>query len=715
MGIITYGALVDLVRRDAPPIPIADDSVGISYPRAASDTFIEPSLEYDSVPGAQVLLIDAPAAVGKSTLAKHLASSAGTVRWDLATTQVGANGFTGGLTKAMGPESVATVLRDLSTGRRTVLVDALDEAHLRSGYQNLEAFIRDIAGSVAGSPAITVVLLARVETAVVVRLMLEAAGATVSTARLDYFDEESANRFLDRRLTVHWANQGRPAVHHRNPAVYRSAVDGVFGFVFACLGVGREDAWRAEAVRSFLGYAPVLEAIADYLAVDNIQALVQEIESASTEIRGRDSGPWRFLMRVIDSIVARETDKVIPVMRTSLADVAATADFDDWGILYLHDEQVDRVLRRTFRIERFSDHTPTVPQRFRDEYERVLDPVADQHPFLADARRFANLVFQEYAFAWALVRGAGSVSRTVTSTIRAASYLPSPLLGRFLIALSPRSGEGSPTIAPEFVGLLFDSLSASAVRSGDVLFWLLNTSANETRGQIVTQEGGIDEVQFIVDQNRSDPVRFWRSLSNADVTVSGGVLLGIPGQTLTLGPFVSLQTDLLDVQAAEIVVVGDSDSYVELFADQQLNTDPNTRLKVYTEGEFGVSWEPLVHPWFQYAVERPDTESQSAAQAVFPDLVRILRQFRKHRRGQFARKRELIDNVIVGRDHSDRSIERANLVAFLLDRGVLGVSGGFYVLDLDPLGMTWEDVKRQQITEAAADLLAEFVAAQAPL
>lgn len=185
-------------------IPIVDRRVGIQY-ATRSEAFVPPPIETDDDLGsAQVVLVVAPAAVGKTTIANEIAAVSGAPIWNLAATQVGSNSFVGGLAQCFGANELMPLFANLGAGRGLVVLDALDETHLRSGYQNLEAFIQDIAQVVRESPSPSVVILARVETAVVAQLMLELAGC----AGHPYIWSISTSRALGASLIVVWPSIG---------------------------------------------------------------------------------------------------------------------------------------------------------------------------------------------------------------------------------------------------------------------------------------------------------------------------------------------------------------------------------------------------------------------------------------------------------------------------------------------------------------------------
>ena len=56
--------------------------------------------------------------------------------------------------------------------------------------------------------------------------------------------------------------------------------------MYECFGSTADDPWSGEYVRSFLDTHPVLEAIADYLTVDNLQTLLVNWRKPRSSIVG---------------------------------------------------------------------------------------------------------------------------------------------------------------------------------------------------------------------------------------------------------------------------------------------------------------------------------------------------------------------------------------------------------------------------------------------
>ena len=156
--------------------------------------FVEPTIkEILRVGRPAVILIAARGAVGKTTLGREIARRTGTHLWALGLVQVGHRYLEGALAAAYGDQNFSTVATELSHGKRAVVLDGLDEALLRAGDANFDAFLDSLARrfkTVGESPSL--VLLGRTLAAERVWDYLIGKGVQVSFYEIDYFDRPSA-------------------------------------------------------------------------------------------------------------------------------------------------------------------------------------------------------------------------------------------------------------------------------------------------------------------------------------------------------------------------------------------------------------------------------------------------------------------------------------------------------------------------------------------
>lgn len=111
------------------------------------------------------VLLSAPGAAGKSSLAKYIAHRFNALYWNLAKVKVGTNSFAGSILNAVGAPKYSEFIADLNVGNVLLVIDAFDEAEIISGRKMLNGFIADISDSLSAHTMPTVFLLARTETA----------------------------------------------------------------------------------------------------------------------------------------------------------------------------------------------------------------------------------------------------------------------------------------------------------------------------------------------------------------------------------------------------------------------------------------------------------------------------------------------------------------------------------------------------------------------
>ena len=140
---LSFAEFMELLPSEGGAPPLVSSGIGVDYVSDANPCFVEPSLSAGHPVRADtsVILLSAPGAVGKSTVASELARRTHATLWNLAQFQVGSNTFTGTLTRAFGAASGA-VLTGLASGKSLVVLDAIDEAAVRAGSQNRGGPIR---------------------------------------------------------------------------------------------------------------------------------------------------------------------------------------------------------------------------------------------------------------------------------------------------------------------------------------------------------------------------------------------------------------------------------------------------------------------------------------------------------------------------------------------------------------------------------------------
>ena len=103
------------------------------------DYYVEPLLSYiesginSEYNQANIILISAPGATGKSEMTKNLSNELNIPVFDLGKHDaVGANSFIGMLYKTVSPMAMGKILTDLASNKYTIIIDALDEGSTKT-------------------------------------------------------------------------------------------------------------------------------------------------------------------------------------------------------------------------------------------------------------------------------------------------------------------------------------------------------------------------------------------------------------------------------------------------------------------------------------------------------------------------------------------------------------------------------------------------------
>lgn len=568
---------------------------GLSRISASNPCFVEPDLliETEIMPDkTSVVLLSAPAAVGKSTVAAELALHCSASLWDLSKIRVGSNTFIGTIYAAYDTFGHG-VLKRLEGGNFLFILDALDEAQVRAGSANFDAFIDDLV-SLLKEPRTkpVLVLLARSDTADWIELKFMVENVPYARLQIANFNKPQAVEFIDKRLDVIRENQHLHPVHHQQRDPYVQARSRLFSLILNLLGVPDDHTWGDSRINSFLGYAPVLEALTDYLNVPNFHILSQELENEPSAAHD----PWHFLAEIVSKLLVRESKKMRDALRSSLETEAGRLGWSDWDELYTNREQCSRVLELSLGLPHVQvEQGP--PGQLADEYESKMRLSLPQHPFLAEGSLFANIVFKEFLYAWGITKGYPQLAQGLRKVMRdrQAPYLPSQLFSRFALM----SDVGAvPVLDGLDFGALYDSILTRTEIANDLSISIYQDGDVMRFSATVDQEGGGEiECELL---NTGEGIHIWRQLKRADIDIDAPAEIGLSGQRFSLGPSVTLSCSRLTVTCDDLEV--DASEPIQLSTNLYNPGSQNLRILVRkgAPASLAAFWPDISYPWVSY-------------------------------------------------------------------------------------------------------------------
>lgn len=695
---------------------------------------LSPRRDVDTPQFPRVLVVSAPGAVGKSTLARQLSHTATAPYWDLAQYgPVGQGTMGGAFLATFGFTGMASVQSALTSGQLAIVIDALDEARVKVNESAFEAFVRDIAATARTAPGVSFVVLGRNQIAETTWLILTDSAVDVGFYVIEPFDREEAVEYVDRRVTRLDQNAAQRVRTHAEP--YRAARDLLLDGLEQAIAGSQPNAASSAEARDFVGYAPVLDAVSVLLAGEtNLGQLRARL--ASEADGGVGSGqvdrPVALLRTVVNHILEREHGtKLVANIKPALQAVASQSGWANWNQLYTVEEQCERLVAHLLGT-RYRPST-MLPVQVANQYEQQIASFLPEHPFL----REGNSVFVSFLFARAVLRG--TQTSAVEAYLSGKEYRPSRLFADFYF-LETRQAEDSPiSLPPQHVGLLYDALLAGesdrlAVRT-TIEGAIEDDGAPTSPGTIVegefeivdlttldAEEPRVSSRLFEMAVTQSDTLRFRRYLRDAIVVAPCVVELGSATDEFEIGPAVNIRAGTIRLSASKIIAGGrtknrrlgeEHDDSVVLEAD---HLESSVIERPVAHVTLSVSWPGCdAFPWSAHATEPGVTfRHDPRLHDAYRRFRRILMTLRSHSKGSLARVKHKIDHARVLQGAVGEQLLRQ-----LVGDGILVLRGNFYHLDpkrADTLTeMSWMELRRGRSSDRLQTYLRKFVDANTAL
>lgn len=675
----------------------ADSEKKLRVPISDNKPFIEPAFDRDEIVGfhnPHAILISAPAAVGKSTLAETLAARTSSLLWDLGGFSVGDYFFTGQLADSFGPDQLNPMIDAIRAGQTTLILDSADEALVRVGTISFEAAMTNLASIIQRPSSYSdrehispqLVVLGRPDTIEDVRAILHKNSITSETIHVSFFDQTSAEEFV--HLKARPGSGG--GVAGRELTTF---LRNFFEITMNALGVSE---WSD--CDSFLGYAPVLDALAKFYTIQpNPIKTLSEIQKSQN-----DSHVWELLCGIVRTILERETEKF----------ASSFGESDERRIRFAEDVYPPEAQIRLL----LSDDSPEnaieppaedyyKPEWFLDELPLKLRNQFREHPFssASDSSRanpllcFSSVVFRDYAIA-SLIGG-----RSCDDLDRVLEYWldprvsPSPFLLQFCMHMHGDEAQ----IPVEALAPLVDS-HAVTFNSGDRLEIAVfsDESLGDSKTKVVelTLQGDSGHPNTLLSTLQFGAhIELSRSISRATVVAPGTNVMFGPGlQDFTIGPDVTIICGYLEAESVELRVKGGSANPSRIAADGIRGT---TRRISGTAGNgLRIEVPKVAYPWEQFASRANQDGSQWRYEYWIGLIVRrTVKWFVKGNNGKIG-KRVGINypiegmDAILGKGRASRAFHD-----FCVERGYISQDSKLYYINIP--GVNVQSIDRNDLDD----------------
>lgn len=388
------------------------------------------------------VLFSAPGATGKSALAKHIANRFDALYWDLPKVKIGTNSFAGSILNAVGAAKYSEFIGDLNAGDMLLVIDAFDEAEIVSGRKMLNDFLADISNSLTNYVIPSVFLLARTETAQYIASFCANNDIPVVHYEIGFFGEDAAKDFIIKSVS----GKNSPS----KPDI--ECAESYYNVIKQNI--------TAEECASFLGYAPVLEAISTHIKENsNRQKMISELSTQRDCVS--------IIMKILDDLLDREqTKKVVPAFWGKCME--SHPEFTEWDKVYSAKEQLVRVIYYIlFRDSSYTNYPlDFLPPQLVDDYQAVLDSFLQQHPFVRTVTEavspnrnidFTGPAFRDYSLAKIILdSNSEALADMYFEESHSQSYFPSQIFFDCYMKISGNA------IAPNHIAYVYDSFKAKA-------------------------------------------------------------------------------------------------------------------------------------------------------------------------------------------------------------------------------------------------------------
>ena len=602
---------------------------------------------------SKVLLFSAPGATGKSALAKYISYSKKALLWDLSKDKIANHSFTGMLVDTLGADMFSSFTGGLLNGTSVLVIDALDEAEMISGRTALETLLTDIRTFVKDAQSPSVILCARTETAHYVSefYLREDQDLPVAHYEIGFFEDTNAVEFLEKKIS------DKKVI---TPAI-KEWIKAQFSEIKRLLG---DD---THAVRSFLGYAPVLEALAVFFDEDAGENTMQALRNISAE-----GGSTEIFVSIMDYILVREQKKVISGFRKHCA--KDFPSFNQWDDVYQIEEQLVRVADYISYgdFDFNASKLPQLPRELTQEYKECIAPFLKDHPFMQNTERAGNVcidftgaAFRDYVLARLMVlEDYETYAIEYFSEHRHNVRFPSQLFFDFYSYYAHGS------MRARHFPYLYDSFKAK--EKVEMVSRIEIEEVDKETSCIFFQNSSSKKAldfSYSFQLDMSNGALSVTQANNLYIDIEEDVVLGDGNEDVIISNS-TIQCNRLIINAPNIMIVGEPEGGTLLSTQKPLDTSryPGVKFDIRAENNYLKIAIPDAVQWHKLQPFYCSLDDTSHVDIIkFEHAVRtILKRFRKHGKDAPGRHHELIENVIIG-----SSALKQSVLDFLIDQGIV--------------------------------------------
>lgn len=632
--------------------------------------------DYVPLQDAEVLMIAAPGATGKTVLSKHLCRSFDFLRLDLgAFRPVGANSLLGVFVdNFVDMRDMLNMTVNLQQGKTTMVIDGLDEASIKTTEEAFAGFLDDIVKLAKGGKGLSFILLGRTKVVEDTCIYLEDAGVKVILAQIEPFTIQKARSFIDKQQE----SDGYLKQRQQYEQVRNYIIDSIQGFF------RNESDIKLQLYERFIGYAPVLLAISRLI---NENGNYYELYSSLQTSRARNV---ELVVDIVERIMERERIKIQELVKNELMH-NRSEEFQKEHLLkmYTIQEQCVRLLAFTQRTSSIYDISDD--DVFNNQYNEKVNEWMKDHPLLDKVKKdFQNTVFESYVIAY-LMNWEGKENDVLL-------YLKRSKGVSYMLFDIFRQINKSNVIDYRFVAYLYssfialdraNSLSESFQRAGEMQITKKDNSLkqNSVLCSVNFCHGDSDDIVYETDipQNRSFVLPSYIS----NVLIDAPIKVEITGEKTEMGGVVQINCMEIAIHSKELIIANTKKGsfyYSDIFCRHfdgtlddgnvpKLINRSNNRHQfiIFSEDKLSFPFADYQEEYFEPLRKDPSLMDK------YQKLRRLLLLFRANGRGGLARVKSKIESRISNVEIGQKVLEA------LLSVGVIYEQSSFYFINTDKM------------------------------
>lgn len=647
--------------------------------------------DFDS---ASIILIEAVGASGKSAMSEFLSTTLSCPIIDLGKTKVVAsNSLTGLLTKRMQKGDYFAFTENVSSGKSTMIIDALDEGYLKTNLQGFYDFLDDVC-SLEPQRNCPLIIMGRYNAIELAALyFFDKNMGDFLTLQIEPFTLQSARDFID--MSVASMSKIKYAVAYKDTRDY--LLDTIGGFFKDQASV------KDNASARFIGYAPVLQSIAKFFDErTNYANVLDQLRQSSTK-------SVALIVDIIERILKRDREeKVLPIICDNYL-LGRSTDFvnEVKEKVYVNEEQCARILYKILGYN-FPDIEIADPA-FLSEYNKNINEWIDEHPFMGKNKP-QNIVFESYilavlvgsdkfkdaAFEYMDINGVSYMFTYIYSAIhkeqsidkRLVPYLYESLRGLnnqqryYSLSLDLQQKDNNNVICKLEL--------ASSIDDADSYSWEVSYAPTDC----------ICLGEYLEYLNIDVPLVFEINKRKVDITAPSYIKcakLIINTEEITIHKNKNINQSNFSIECEKLEIVSTRDNYLCL-------SGPGTcddTFKIICSQKPGY---PLFNHWI--SAEEKKNELGPDLYQKYNKLRSIIVEFRSHSKGELAKYQERID-FVCGNSEVGKSV-----ISALCSSGVMYLDSPLYKLDSEKmanvLGVSYAGIKVYEINPTILKFLKEI-------